>query len=102
MSYCRFGWEGSDVYVYQGQGGFVCCGCSLSKRKWDYKTIEKMIAHLAKHRRAGQFVPFYAIQGLWEDIPGPDVPVTPEPPELTESRLKIEKIIDEKHKSEGV
>ena len=30
MSYCRFAWDGSDVYVFgSGDGVIECCGCSL-------------------------------------------------------------------------
>lgn len=71
MSYCRWGWDGSDVYVFESSSGFVCCcgpGC-------ESKTPEEMIVHLASHRRNGGFVPAYAIEGLWHDIPGAKEPV---------------------------
>ena len=85
MSYCRFAWDGSDVYVYGNTNEkYECCGCRLDPVRWEYDTAEEMIVHLAAHRRAGQFVPRYAIEGLWEDIPGAEKPVTPEPPELTQ------------------
>ena len=77
MSYCRFGWEGSDVYVIAHcDGGFVCyCGGEGSHTD----TEEEMIVHLAAHRRKGDFVPQHAIEGLWEDIEGADEPfdITP-------------------------
>lgn len=32
MSYARFGWDGSDVYVYADVGGaIVCAACALGK-----------------------------------------------------------------------
>lgn len=36
MSYARFGWDGSDVYVFgsiapeRGEDAFCCCACSLN------------------------------------------------------------------------
>jgi hypothetical protein len=70
MSYCRFGWEGSQVYVYESAAGFECCGCHLLDDGFTTKEPEEMITHLAQHRRAGQYVPEGAILALWEDIPG--------------------------------
>lgn len=31
MSYCRFGWDGSDVYVFTSSSAIECCGCALHK-----------------------------------------------------------------------
>ncbi len=90
MSYCRFAWQGSDVYVFLSDQGFECCGCSLSKT-FTCGTPEEMIAHLGVHRRAGHFVPEHAIMGLWEDIPGAQIPKNAEPPTLTTSKLANEK-----------
>jgi hypothetical protein len=70
MSYCRFGWEGSNVYVYESASGLECCGCNLLDGGFTAKEPEEMIAHLGAHRRANQYVPEDAILALWEDIPG--------------------------------
>lgn len=78
MSYCRFGWNGSDVYVYESAEGWECCGCSISD-DWMHPSPEAMIVHLAEHRRRGQYVPEYAISALWGDVPGPGAPVRPMP-----------------------
>ena len=86
MSYCRFAWDGSDVYVFESERGIECCGCRFNE---DFVTDEpeQMIAHLARHRRAGHFVPEHAITGLWADIPGAQRPPEHEPPLLTHARL---------------
>lgn len=70
VSYCRFGWEGSNVYVYESAQGIECCGCHLEKEGFTAKDPEEMIAHLGRHRRLGDYVPEDAILALWEDIPG--------------------------------
>ena len=57
MSLARFGWEGSNVYVfYHVHGGIACCGCSLDG---DYRAAseEEMIEHLRRHVQAGECVP---------------------------------------------
>lgn len=74
MSYCRFGWDGSDVYVFESANGLACCGCRLHDDGFLCAEPEEMIAHLVAHRRAGQFVPEHAIVGLWLDIPGAQRP----------------------------
>ena len=95
MSYCRFAWNGSDVYVFEHvDGGYECCGCSIGKQ-WRFITLEEMIVHLAEHKRAGHFVPMYAIIGLWRDIPGPNKAVKPEPEALKKSRLMMKRIVKE-------
>lgn len=86
MSYCRFAWDGSDCYVYESDRGFECCGCAFGKDTPVLQTPEAMIVHLAIHRRAGHFVPEYAITGLWAEIPGAAKPVTPEPEEMTRAK----------------
>lgn len=81
MSYCRFAWDGSDVYVYPSDSGITCCACSLGG--FHGTSPEEAIAHLAAHRRAGDFVPPYAIALLWEEIPGAAKPTRPAPPGMT-------------------
>lgn len=94
MSYCRFAWEGSDVYVYASgtddEPTWVCCVCILGK-EWNYPSPEEMIAHLAEHKKAGHFVPPHVIAALWEDIEGPNEPVRPEPEEMAAARRMLEK-----------
>lgn len=94
MSYCRFGWDGSDVYVYGSvHGGIECCGCHLDEGgSQNFETPEKMIEHLIVHRKAGDYVPEYAILRLWNDIEGADEPVRPEPEPLAEYSVQFDKI----------
>lgn len=87
MSYCRFAWGGSEVYVFESERGIECCGCRFKDGDNTFEEPEDMIVHLAKHRRAGHFVPDEAIQGLWDDIPGALRPSKPEPATLTESSI---------------
>lgn len=88
MSYCRFGWDGSEVYVFESAQGIECCGCKFGK-EFTTSEPEQMILHLAIHRRAGHFVPDSAIMTLWDDIPGALRPSRPEPTELTHASLLI-------------
>ena len=97
MSYVRFAWDGSDVYMFEHcDGGIECCGCRFAKQSEGFPrfgTPEEAIAHLGLHRRAGHFVPEYAITGLWNDIPGADKPVRPEPKSLTKMRKMMRKVL---------
>ena len=52
------------------------------------------------HRRAGHFVPEYAITGLWNDIPGCDKPTRPEPKSLTKMKKMIQKARKDLQKEE--
>lgn len=88
MSYCRFGWEGSDVYVFLSDEGFECCGCRFGKT-FVAGTPEEMISHLGAHRRANHFVPEHAILALWEDIPGAQTPVKAEPASLRKANIEF-------------
>jgi hypothetical protein len=82
MSYARFGWEGSDVYIYMSTGGWIeCCSCSLQPTRQgkllgeDFEINEsfkaydtqEMIHHIAQHRKAGNRVPHYVEEELRED-----------------------------------
>jgi hypothetical protein len=71
MSYARFGWNDSDVYVFMHVGGFLeCCACLLAHEEWesfnagDTKT---MVDHLKKHEASGHTVPRDIYDLLWED-----------------------------------
>lgn len=76
MSYCRMG-EDSDVYLYCGPEGIVCCSCRLQKlRGYPYvyspdfilKDQHSAIMHLALHRARGHRVPLYATSSIREDL----------------------------------
>ena len=95
MSYSRFAWEGSEVYVFESSAGIECCGCNLRPRLAGtvpvFREPEEMIAHLAAHRRAGQYVPFDAIERLWCEIPGALRPSKPAPAALQRMEVALEK-----------
>lgn len=83
MSYCRF--SEADVYIYDHiQYGLYCCYCSISPTSKQYNAFfeeevesygdfiagrdyDKMIAHIADHRAAGDFIPDYVDEYLIED-----------------------------------
>jgi hypothetical protein len=79
MSYCRFGWDDSQVYVYDSGDFITCCSCGLEGRSstdFGYEDGDAesyaeaclaMVRHLRVHRRAGYVVPLYAFVGLAED-----------------------------------
>ena len=91
MSYCRFGWDGSDVYVFESSAGLECCACSL-QNTFTTSLPEEMIKHLAVHRRAGQYVPHNAILALWEAIPGAQRPVNPEPALMSLAHIMVAQV----------
>ena len=69
MSYCRFAWDNSDVYVFGNAEGYIeCCGCKLSdSREFQCKRAADMIVHLQEHRKAGHCVPQYALDRSQEE-----------------------------------
>lgn len=86
MSYARFGWDGSDVYVFMSvgdreyPGGWLeCCGCLLPSNpdRWfrAFSTVA-MVDHLRDHATAGQHVPGDVVPELLaddaENFPPPD------------------------------
>jgi hypothetical protein len=73
MSYCRFAWDNSDVYVFGiGNNEFQCCGCLLQEHSSFYcNGQEAMIKHLLEHRKAGHVVPQHAIDRLKEELSKP-------------------------------
>lgn len=59
MAYCRWGCDGSDVYVFDG-GHLICCTCMLREGLQDDDFVtssrQAMIDHLDEHRAAGHVV----------------------------------------------
>jgi len=73
MSYCRF--IEADAYIYDDvYYGLYCCACSLMPLRTEYSTFfkeditmhesfaaeydyDKMLAHVAEHRAAGDYIP---------------------------------------------
>ena len=68
MSYIRFGWEGSQVYIYEHVNGYIeCCGCFLGekgeeegryfRRSQNFSTGAEAAKHIIDHLEAGHVVP---------------------------------------------
>lgn len=59
MSYCRFHWGGSQIYVFEYVGGGIeCCGCALGEDvPWVYHDVGEFLRHLDEHERQGHMVP---------------------------------------------
>lgn len=93
MSYARFGWDGSDVYVFRSKRALECCGCLLQQREYvdapaslfgfhirelgehieqEFTTTAGMLAHLEAHRAAGHVVPADCISELLADAAAND------------------------------
>jgi hypothetical protein len=66
VSYARWGWEGSNVYVYMHPGGLECCGCDFDGG-CSAATTDAMVAHLRRHMAAGDCVPTSVIPDLLRD-----------------------------------
>lgn len=95
MSFARFGWDGSDVYIFEHTSGFIqCCGCSLAKPSnpddifgmTDLKTPREALEHLEVHVKAGDYVPSDAFTKIKKEYKNLDAPIEPyvEDPEVTE------------------
>lgn len=64
MSYCRNNGEDSDVYIIGNDAALECCGCSLYKYSFQSRKYSVILAHLEKHRKAGEKVPARAFTRL--------------------------------------
>lgn len=67
MSYARFGWGNSDVYVYADVNGYLCCCACRLQEEWRHFSTDDMLAHLNAHRAEGHTVPQDCIDDLAED-----------------------------------
>ncbi len=89
MSYARFGWDNSDVYVFRSRDGIECCGCILQERRWvdddtypiirgyfqavgtpiktTFTDTAEAAAHLSDHIKAGHTVPSYVVPDMLAD-----------------------------------
>lgn len=103
MSYARFGWDNSDVYIFTtlisknpAHYAIECCGCLLDKgekleepytdmlgltHEYSYKgfkaeTSGEMIAHLIKHKAIKHHVPDFTIQDILKDYPDENKTIT--------------------------
>lgn len=82
MPYIKFGWDGSDVYLYGGADGpdgphFIICGFCLldedehdtfyDRPSFDFATKDELYYHLEQHRKAGHIVPQSVMDKIRED-----------------------------------
>lgn len=66
MSYCRMGWDGSDLYMFEHVGGFIECSACRFDDPWIVRldSVDDALAHVRKHREAGHTV----VDGLEDAI----------------------------------
>lgn len=85
MSYARFGWDGSDVYIFEHVGGFIqCCGCTLTNPEdgehfgfANLKTAREALTHLDEHVKAGDHVTPRTFERIREEHPDLDAEIPP-------------------------
>ncbi len=87
MSYCRFGWDNSNVYLFESSEGFECCGCWLNKISQTFETRQDLISHLMIHLQEGHIVPRYAIDALLNEI---YEPIEPQPKPEFQKKIKAQ------------
>jgi len=65
VSLCRHSSD-CDLYIYEGDRGYVCSWCALQPNCWSNKfaTVPALLAHVREHRAAGHKVPAYVIEAL--------------------------------------
>jgi len=79
MSWARFGYEGSDVYIFNDvRGGITCCSCQLQKEvptriagfmlhdDFNCATEKEMYEHIRQHIAAGHCIPDYLVKEATE------------------------------------
>ena len=75
MSYARFGWDDSDLYVFStsvdDKSALTCCGCILDDEDgitsfYAFNTKD-MIDHVKKHKKVGHGVPTDLVDLLSDD-----------------------------------
>ena len=85
MSYARFGWESSDVYVYYSSIGkkdvLTCAMCYFGDElepSYNAESTLEMLDHLKAHQKAGQTVPPETFDLILQDDPTnfPNNPLT--------------------------
>ena len=101
MSYARWGWDGSDVYLFTTSKGtnqyaIECCGCLLDRgielehpytdklgiththeyTAYQANTSGEMIAHLKKHLAMRHCVPEDVIPNILQDYPDENKTIT--------------------------
>lgn len=103
MSYSRWGWDASDVYIYESGSDkepyLVCCGCGC------FATYGELMRHIDEHRAKNHHVPSYVDDRIAAEIadgsngiPAGDPPTErvadpgpqrPEPEEFTRLKARV-------------
>jgi len=75
MSYCRFGWDGSDLYMFEHVGRFICCSACLFDDPWivELHSLGDALEHVHKHRVAGHNVPDGLEAEIGQENPWSDI-----------------------------
>ena len=73
MSYCRFGWDDSGVYLFPTDAAgdrlvIECCDCAVHGKSVLLTTWPEVEAHLSRHRAAGDGVPDYVDEDIRRDF----------------------------------
>jgi hypothetical protein len=55
MALIRFG-LGSDLYIYEGDTGYVCCGCIRNEASISFETKDELKAHILLHKQANDSI----------------------------------------------
>jgi hypothetical protein len=78
MSYCRFGWESSDAYIFGttvgGKNFIECCGCLLSDDDDSFPRFDNygdLLRHINDHRSAGHHILARVDELIREEIEDP-------------------------------
>lgn len=103
MSVCRFWWDGSQVYVYESDRGWVCCGCRISPtRGMEFGDDEAaLVEHLREHVAAGEIVPPHAFAAFDAEHPDPGPAIAARDAWRAEHREKYGFIWERDEPSEG-
>lgn len=76
MSYCRFGWESSDAYIFATTHGtenvIECCGCALSGDHAAFTSYGDVLRHIGEHRAAGHHILASVDERIYREIANPD------------------------------
>jgi hypothetical protein len=81
MSYCRFGWESSDAYIFgtihNDENVIVCCGCLLVRTDdaegyAEFDNYGDLLRHINDHRVAGHHIVEHVEERIRHEIDHPD------------------------------